>query len=160
PAKGELCNASTVGLRSTSALLCARFATSVRSHTASGLTMAVPIPDRTRRLSLRTPLMPPCCLECLGQPLSSCFHLWASACLAWLAWRCSRVCSARNDGACHRIGVQTMFLWRFVKKLLSRRAERDRDFILKHLTVAEMEEIMGPELVNEARREMGLPPLP
>jgi hypothetical protein len=53
-----------------------------------------------------------------------------------------------------------MFVRRFVKKLLNRRAERDRDFILKHLTVAEMEEIMGLELVNEARREMGLPPLP
>ena len=53
-----------------------------------------------------------------------------------------------------------MFLWRFLKKLLNRRAERDRDFILKHLTVEEMEKIMGPKLVNEARREMGLPPLP
>ena len=53
-----------------------------------------------------------------------------------------------------------MFLWRIVTKLLNRRAERDRDFILKNLTLEEMQEIMGPKLVNEARREMGLPPLP
>ena len=53
-----------------------------------------------------------------------------------------------------------MFLWRFIKTLLNRRNERDRHFILKHLTGEEMEQIMGPKLVNEARREMGLPPLP
>ena len=53
-----------------------------------------------------------------------------------------------------------MFLWRFFKKLLNRRYERDRDFILKNLTVEEMEEIMGPEQVRIARQEMGLPPRP
>ena len=53
-----------------------------------------------------------------------------------------------------------MFLWRFIKNFLNRRAERERAFILKHLTLEEMEEIMGPKLVNEARQEMGLPPLP
>jgi hypothetical protein len=53
-----------------------------------------------------------------------------------------------------------MFLWRFIKNLLNRRAERERAFILKNLTLEEMEEIMGPKLVNEARQEMGLPPLP
>jgi hypothetical protein len=36
----------------------------------------------------------------------------------------------------------------------------DREFILKHLTVEEMEQIMGPEQVRIARQEMGLPPLP
>jgi hypothetical protein len=50
-----------------------------------------------------------------------------------------------------------MFLWRFFKKLLNRRFERDRDFILKNLTLEEMEAIMGPEQVNIARQEMGLP---
>jgi hypothetical protein len=53
-----------------------------------------------------------------------------------------------------------MFLWRFIKNLLNRQAELDKAFILKNLTPQEMEEIMGPKLVNEARREMGLPPLP
>jgi len=53
-----------------------------------------------------------------------------------------------------------MFLWRFIKSFLNRRAERERAFILKNLTLEEMEEIMGPKLVNEARQEMGLPPLP
>jgi len=53
-----------------------------------------------------------------------------------------------------------MFLWRIIKKLLNRRSERDRAFILKHLSAEEMAAIMGPKLVNEARREMGLPPLP
>ena len=53
-----------------------------------------------------------------------------------------------------------MFLWRIIKNFLNRRAERERAFILKNLTLEEMEEIMGPKLVNEARQEMGLPPLP
>ena len=53
-----------------------------------------------------------------------------------------------------------MFLWRFIKNFLNRRAERESAFILKNLTLEEMEEIMGPKLVNEARQEMGLPPLP
>ena len=53
-----------------------------------------------------------------------------------------------------------MFLWRFIKNLLNRQSEHDRAFILKNLTLQEMEEIMGPKLVNEARQEMGLPPLP
>jgi hypothetical protein len=53
-----------------------------------------------------------------------------------------------------------MFLWRFIKNLLNRRSERDRSFILKHLSAEEMAAIMGPKLVNEARQEMGLPPLP
>ena len=53
-----------------------------------------------------------------------------------------------------------MFLWRFFKKLLNRRFERDRDFILKNLTLEEMERIMGPEQVRIARQEMGLPPRP
>jgi hypothetical protein len=53
-----------------------------------------------------------------------------------------------------------MFIWRIIKKLLNRRAERDRAFILKHLTVEDMEKIMGPALVNEAQQKMGMPPLP
>ena len=53
-----------------------------------------------------------------------------------------------------------MFLWRFIMKLLNRQTEHDKAFILKNLTLQEMEEIMGPKLVNEARQEMGLPPLP
>jgi hypothetical protein len=53
-----------------------------------------------------------------------------------------------------------MFLWRFIKNCLNRQAERERAFILKNLTLEEMEKIMGPKLVNEARQEMGLAPLP
>jgi hypothetical protein len=53
-----------------------------------------------------------------------------------------------------------MFLWRFIKNLLNRQSEHDKTFILKNLTLEEMEEIMGPEQVNIALKEMGLPPLP
>ena len=53
-----------------------------------------------------------------------------------------------------------MFLWRFIRKLLLKPSEADRKFILKNLTLEEMAKIMGPEQVNIARQEMGLPPLP
>jgi hypothetical protein len=52
-----------------------------------------------------------------------------------------------------------MFLFRFIRKLF-KPSEADRNFILKNLTLEEMETIMGRAQVNIARQEMGLPPLP
>ena len=52
-----------------------------------------------------------------------------------------------------------MFLWRFIRKLW-KPSEADKKFILDNLTLEEMAQIMGPEQVNIARQEMGLPPLP
>jgi hypothetical protein len=53
-----------------------------------------------------------------------------------------------------------MRFWRFIRQLLLKPSEADRNFILKNLTLEEMEQIMGPAQVNIARQEMGLPPLP
>lgn len=52
-----------------------------------------------------------------------------------------------------------MFLWCFIRKFFGP-TEKEKKFILDNLTLQEMEEIMGPEQVNIARRKMGLPPLP
>jgi hypothetical protein len=52
-----------------------------------------------------------------------------------------------------------MLVWRFIRKLF-KPSEADRSFILKNLTLEEMEQIMGRAQVNIARQQMGLPPLP